>query len=75
MAWSDGAVEYTNCIPAEENDFPNECLGYDTKHSDGEAPVMLKLWGMQNTPLLSLLLGPPWPRVVAPDRVLSMGQI
>ena len=36
---------------------------------------MLKLWGMQNTPSLPLFPGPLWPRVVAPDRVLSMGQI
>ena len=25
---------------------PHECLGYDTKHSDGEVPTMLELWGM-----------------------------
>ena len=36
---------------------------------------MLKLWEMQSTPLLPLLPGPLWPGVVAPDRVLSMGQI
>ena len=40
-----------------------------------EVPVMLKLWGMRNTPSLLLLLGPLWPGVIAPDRVLSMGQI
>ena len=37
--------------------------------------VMLDLWGMQSTtslPSLPVLL---WPRVLAPDRVLSMGQI
>ena len=33
------------------------------------------LWGMQSTPSLSLLPDPLWPRVVRPDRVLSMGQI
>ena len=54
---------------------PNECPRYDTKRSDGEVPVMLKLSGMQSTPLLPLLQGPLWPRVVAPDRTLSMGQI
>ena len=53
----------------------NECPGYDTKQSDGELPVMLEHWGMRRTPSLPLLLGPLWPRVVAPDRVLSMGQI
>ena len=34
---------------------------------------MQKLWGMLSTPSLPLLLGPLWPVVVAPDRVLSMG--
>ena len=37
--------------------------------------VMLELWGMQSIPLLLLLPGPLWPRAVAPDRVLSTGQI
>ena len=46
--------------------------GYDTKQSDGEVPVMLGLWGMQSTPSLPLVLGPLWPRMVAPDRALSM---
>ena len=27
----------------------HKCPGYDTKQSDGEAPVMLELWGMQST--------------------------
>ena len=36
---------------------------------------MLELWGMQSTPSLPSLPGPLWPRVEAPDRVLSMGQI
>ena len=48
---------------------PSECPGYYTKQSEGEAPVILELWGM---PLLPSQL---WPRVVALDRVLSMGQI
>ena len=52
---------------------PNECPGYDTKQSDGEVPVMLELWGMQSTHSLLSLPGPLWPRVVAPDKVLSMG--
>ena len=29
---------------------------------------MLELWGMRSTPLLLLLPGPLWPRVVAPDK-------
>ena len=53
--------------------LPNQYPGYDTKQSDGEAPVMLGLWEMQSTPLLQSLPGTLWPRVVAPDRVLSMG--
>ena len=40
------------------------------KKSDGEAPVMLKLWGMQCTPSLLLLPGPLWPGVVGPDRIV-----
>ena len=35
---------------------------------------MLDFWGM-HTPSLPLLPGPLWLRVVAPDRVLSLGQI
>ena len=36
---------------------------------------MLELWVMRSTPSLPLLPGPVWSEVVAPDRVLSMGQI
>ena len=36
---------------------------------------MLELWGMWRTPSLLSLPGPLWPGVVAPDTVLSMGQI
>ena len=36
---------------------------------------MLELCGMQSTSSLSLLPGSLWPGVIAPDRVLSMGQI
>ena len=72
-----GVVEYTDCIYAEELDPPpaNECPGYSIKQSDSEAPVMLALWEMQSTPSLPLLLGQLWPGVVAPNRVLSTGQI
>ena len=48
---------------------PNECPRYDTKISNSEAPVM------GSTPSLLSLPGPLWPEVVAPDRILSMGQI
>ena len=36
---------------------------------------MLELWGMWSTPSLLSLPGSVWPGVVAPDRVLSVGQI
>ena len=48
---------------------------YMTLSIDGEAPVMLELLGMGSTPLLLSLPGPLYPGVVAPDRVLSIGQI
>ena len=54
---------------------PDNSPRYDTKQSDGEASVMLGFWGMQSIPSLPSLPGPLWPRVVAPDRVLPMGQI
>ena len=54
---------------------PNKCPGYGTKLSEGEVPVMLELWGMQNTSSMLSLSGPLRPGVVAPDRILSIGQI
>ena len=53
----------------------NECPGYDIKHSDGEAPVILELWGMWCGPSLLSLPGPLCPGVVVPDRALSKGRI
>ena len=50
-------------------------LEYDTKQSDGEAPVILELWGMQSTPLLSSIPGSLWSGVVALDRALYTGEI
>ena len=75
MAQSAGAVKYIYCISAEEEDSHNKCPGYDTKQSDVEDPVMLKLWGTWGTPLLPSLSDPQWPGVVAPNRILSVGQI
>ena len=49
--------------------------GYDTKQAEAVASVMLKLWGMQSTPSLPSLLGPLWPGVVAPERVLFKGDL
>ena len=70
-----GAVEYTDCIFAEGLRRTSPRPRYYTKQSDGQAPVMLKLCGMRSTPSLPSLTGPFWPRVVTPDRVLSMSQI
>ncbi len=36
---------------------------------------MVELWGMWSTSSLPSLPGPLWPEVVAPDWVLSIGQI
>ena len=73
--WVGVAVEYTDCTSAEDKTPPNEYPAYDSKQSDGEVPVMLELWGMQITPSFSLLPAPLWPKGVALDRALSMGQI
>ena len=44
LAQPAGAVECTDCISAERLDFStNECPVYDSKQSDGEAPIMLDL--------------------------------
>ena len=45
------------------------------KQSDGEVPVILELCGKQSTFSLSLHPGPFLLGMLAPDRVLSMGQI
>ena len=74
IAQSAGAVEYIDCISAEGYDIPKECPGYNTKQSHGEAPVMWERWEMLCTPSLPSLPGPLCPGVVAPDRVLSIGQ-
>ena len=52
-AQSAGAVEYADCIFASR---PNECSGYYTEPSDGEA-LGLELKGMWSTPSLPLLPG------------------
>ena len=72
LAWG---VEYADCMSAENKTPSNECSWYDTKPSDNEAPVILVLRGMWSTPSLPSFPGPLWAGLVAPDRVLSMGQI
>ena len=50
-----GAVEYTNCFFVEGTALSKECSGCNTKQSNGEVLVMLKLWGMRSiASLLSL---------------------
>ena len=55
--------------------YLNRCSEDDTKQSYVEVPVMLELWGMWSTVSLSSLPGPLWPGMVAPDKVVFMGQI
>ena len=69
-----GAIDYTDLHLCQGVRLPNKCPENDIKPTDGEAPA-LEIWGMWITPPLQLLPGPLWPRVVAPDRVLSMDQI
>ena len=38
----------------------NECPAYEINQSDGEAPVMLELWGIRNNSSLLSLLDPLW---------------
>ena len=52
----------------------NERPGYIMKQSESEAPAQ-ELSAMWSTPLLPLLPGPLWPGVIAPDRVLPVGQV
>ena len=57
-------------------DPPPKCvLDMTLNKNDGEVPIMQEVWGMQSTSSLPLLPDPLWAGVVAPDRVLSMGQI
>ena len=72
-----GAVEYTigNCEGVRHHPRPTSVLDMANKQSDGEVPVILELLGMQSTPSLLSLLGQLRPEVVAPDSILSKGQI
>ena len=47
----------------------------DITLNNDEVPVTLELLGMWSTSSLSLLPDTLWPGVVAPDKVLSIGQI
>ena len=72
LTQSPGSVEYTDYNSADPS--TNKCSEYDIKQSNDEAPAMA-IWGFWSTLSLPLLPGPLWPAVVAPDRILSMGQI
>ena len=48
---------------------PNECPGYYTTQSDGEASVMLEIWEIRSTPSLPSLPDPLKLEVVAPDTI------
>ena len=72
-AQSAEAVEYTNCITAEEYDPPsNEGPEYEIKQSDGKPPVTLELWEIRSTPSLPSLPDSLWPRAIAPDSVIEV---
>ena len=49
---------YTFASPVMND--PNECPAYDTKQSDGEVSVMLRLWGVRSTRSLPLLPSSTW---------------
>ena len=72
IAQSTGVVEYTDCISAEGYDLSQECTGEYIKYSDGEASVMLELWGTWRTPSLPLLPGSLCAGVLAHERILTM---
>ena len=53
----------------------HKCPVYDTKQSNGEIAAMLEICWTQSAPTMPSLSYQLWPSVLAPDRVLSMGQI
>ena len=55
--------------------YPDRISVYYIKQSNGKAPLMLELWGMQSIPSLPSRPGSLRSGVVAPDSVQSMGQI
>ena len=54
MAQSAGTAEHTDCISAEGQDSPKGCPVFETEQSDGEAPVILKLWGNTEYPFTAI---------------------
>ena len=80
MVQSSGDAEDT-----KQSDGESDCLvskpghsleaSYPSAEMQSVYSVMLELWGMRSTTSLPLIPGPLWPGVLAPDRVLSMGDI
>ena len=68
-------TELHRCRGIEPPTTTNECPGYDIKQSDCEVLIILEIWRIRITPSLPSLPGLLWPRMVAPNRVLSMGQV
>ena len=69
------AVEHADFISAEGRDSSTSILDLTPSKNDGEVPLMPKHWEMRSALSLHSLTGTLGPEVVAPDRVLSMGQI
>ena len=56
--------------------LPNKFLDRTLNHlMSNHLMARLQIWGIWNTPSLPLLPRSLWPGVVAPDRVISQGQI
>ena len=73
--WKEAAQSSTASLQRGKNAAtPNKCPGYDNKHSDCEAPV-LEPWVIWSASSLLLFPGSLWSEMVAPDRVLFIGQI
>ena len=55
-AQSAGAIELpTASFQRGKSPHPNEFPGCDIKQSDGEAPVMLEIWGMCSNPIVAIV--------------------
>ena len=75
VAQSAGAIEYTDCTSAEGLDPPHLVSLIWHKAIWWWGSIIGRSLGMPSTSSLPLLQGLLWLRVVAPDRVLFMGQI
>ena len=72
ISQSAGCVKYIDCISTGVyNPCPTSALDFlNTKQSDGDASVILELWGIRSTSLLPSLPGP-----LCPGVVIFMGQM